>query len=212
MSTSTVFTGGQSATTANAASIDVSSQLSSHNIEGTLVVSVTCTHKNASILAPFRLHVDKAIKCWNRLYPSAKLDPTDQNSVMKVVKTPNNEDKQKSSIISGTTFGSSFVGMVHILNNTTSTKVSDSLASAESSFSASMDWGGFFSNKESKFGVDSKIGSDINNLLRQQNVSSHVTLISMGVIPSIKSNEVAKYVEKFVNFDPKSNIEQVSAV
>ncbi|KAF7876875.1 uncharacterized protein EAF02_008095 [Botrytis sinoallii] len=45
-----------------AAANQISDQVSKHSTSGTLVISVSCTHKNASVLTPFALNVDRAIK------------------------------------------------------------------------------------------------------------------------------------------------------
>ncbi|KAF5667443.1 hypothetical protein FCIRC_9900 [Fusarium circinatum] len=97
-------------------------QLSSHSIEGPLVLSVSCPHKNASIVAPFLLHVDKAMKVWNHLFPV---------------------NKEKFSIISGVTYGSSFVGMVHVLN-TKSSSASESMEATASQMQSTMNVGAWF--------------------------------------------------------------------
>jgi hypothetical protein len=194
-----------------AASRQVSRQVSQHSIEGTLVLSVSCTHKNAAIVAPFVLHLDKAIKVWNHLFPGSKLDPTSRSDMMKWAMNESQEDKEKFSIISGATFGSSFVGMVHILN-TTHTSASESMTAAAASMQASMDVGGWFANKSGKVGVDSKFASDVKNLLSQQNVQSHVTVLSIGVTPSMVASEVSKTVEKFTKFDPEFNMAAVASI
>lgn len=204
---------GPSISTQMSASVttQVSRQLTQHRIEGTLVLSVSCTHKNASILAPFALHVDKAIKIWNSLFPGKKLDPTDRHAMTKIANSPSQEDKEKFSIISGVTFGSSFVGMVHILNST-STSVGETLAAGAVSLQSTMDAGGWFSRNSGRAGVDAKFAADVKNLLSQQNVTSHVTLISMGVIPTMVASEVGKAVEKFAEFDPSKNMAAVAAI
>jgi len=196
---------------ATAASAQVSNQISKHSIEGTLVLSVSCTHKMASVLAPFTLHIDKAIKVWNTLFPSNILDPTDRRQMMKIASSRSQENKQKFSIISGVTFGSSFVGLVHILNKS-ETSASESLISAAESMSASWDVAGWIGKAEGKVGVDKKFADDIKNLLSSQNVTSHVTLLTMGIIPSVKSNEVQLAVKEFTDFDPQKNMAQVMAM
>ena len=201
----------RSMSVANAASRQVSRQVSSHSIEGTLVLSVSCTHKNASIVAPFVMHIDKAIKVWNHLFPGKKLDPTSGSSMMKCAMNESQEDKEKFSIISGTTFGSSFVGMVHVLN-TTNTSASQSLHAAASSMQATMTAGGWFAKASGKVGVDSKFASDVKNLLSQQNITSHVTLLTMGVIPSIVASEVNIAVKEFTKMDPQENMRAVAAM
>ncbi|KAF5700156.1 hypothetical protein FMUND_14461 [Fusarium mundagurra] len=208
---SSVFGTKQSMRIGNAASRQVSRQVSSHSIEGTLVLSVSCTHKNASIVAPFVLHVDKAIKVWNHLFPGSKLDPTSGPSMMKCAMNESQEGKEKFSIISGVTYGSSFVGMVHVLN-TTSSSASESMEAAASQMQSTMNVGAWFAKAEVKVGVDSNFASNVKNLLSQQNIQSHVTVLSMGVIPSMVAHEVSTAVSKFNDFDPKSNMAAVAAM
>lgn len=212
ISTSLSFAGDTgTAKLASSAAAQVSNQVSKHSIEGTLVLSVSCTHKMASVLAPFVLHVDKAIKVWNTLFPKNILDPTDRGQMLKMSLNKSQENKEKYSIISGVTFGSSFVGLVHILNKS-ETSASDSLISAAESMSASWDVSSWIAKSEGKLGVDSKFAADLKNLLSSQNVTSHVTLLTMGIIPSVKSSEVQIAVDKFLEFDPKTNMGQVMAM
>lgn len=103
-----------------AAANRISDQVSKHGISGTRVISVSCTHKNASVLAPFALNVDRAIKVCNHLFKDDKIVPTSTSNMLQLAQQDesNSPDAKKFSIISGTSFGSSFVGMVHILNRT----------------------------------------------------------------------------------------------
>jgi hypothetical protein len=210
-SVSLIFGPNESIKAGTAAATQVSRQVSTHDVQGTLVFSVVCTHKNASVLAPFVLHIDKAIKVWNHLIPSKKLDPTNRAAMMKIAANDSDENKEKFSIISGTTFGSSFVGMVHVLNST-NTSVGETLSSAATSLQETMDTGAWLARESGSMGVDAKFASDVKNLLSQQNVTSHVTLLSMGVIPSIVASDVDKAVQKFTDFDPASNMKQVMAI
>ncbi|KAF5676584.1 hypothetical protein FHETE_2080 [Fusarium heterosporum] len=183
----------------------VNQQLSEHNIEGTVVLSVTCTHKNAEIVAPLILNVDKAIKAWNHFFPESKLDTTSGSSMIKGAIDESLEDKQKFYIISGTTFGSIFVGMVHILN-TTNTSASESMTEAAESLEVSIDMSSWCASKSGKFGVDSKFVSDFKNLFGQQNVQSHVTVLTMGVTPSIMASEVSRTIGSLAKFDPEPHV------
>jgi hypothetical protein len=58
-----------------ATATQVSDQVKKHNISGTLVISVSCTHKNASVLAPFVITVDKGIRVWNNLFNDVESSP-----------------------------------------------------------------------------------------------------------------------------------------
>ena len=106
-------------------------QAENKNLVGTLVLSVSCTHKNVAVLAPLILNVDKGIKVWNSIFEKEEqLDPTKPEAIRSAAKSaaPASKDK-KFSIISGMTYESGFVGMVHELNNT-DTSVSQSLVSS----------------------------------------------------------------------------------
>lgn len=189
VSASTKMVGGPkaSAQMSVAAQQQVSSQVEQHNIVGTLVISVSCTHKTASVLAPLVVNVDKGIKASNRLYPNDKIDALDANAMAKLLEAPEGGDR--FTIISGMTYGSSFVGMVHLLN-TSDSKASEVAKSAASSIQAQMQLGTLFSAYSGGFGVDASVGSDVKKLLSTQKIDAHVTLISMGVIPSMVANDV----------------------
>jgi hypothetical protein len=196
----------------NAAQKQVSSQAKKHNLSGTLVLSVSCTHKNASVLAPFVLDVDKAINTWNHIFPGEAFDPTNRQQMMQIARAKQDPGTaSKYSILSGMTFGSSFVGMVHVLNSTDS-KISETMTSAASSLQAQMDAGAWFENASGGFGVNSSMAADVKNLLSSQNVTTHVTLISMGVIPSMVAGEVKLGVQTFAKFDPKSSMEAIASL
>jgi hypothetical protein len=69
VSSTTSFLGeGFSAAASTAVASQVSQQLQNHDVAGTLVMSVGCTHKDAVLLAPFILDVDKAVRAWNSVY------------------------------------------------------------------------------------------------------------------------------------------------
>lgn len=198
-----------------AAQQQVSRQVEEHEIAGTLVISVSCTHKNAAVLAPFVLNVDKAIRTWNHLFPDQKdkLNPTSRKAMAAVALADDTEGAKKFSILSGTTFGSSFVGMVHVLN-TKATNVSQTLTleNTAARLQAQMDAGAWFQENSGGFGVNATFGNEVKSLLSSQNISSHITLISMGVIPSIVANNVQLGVKQFAEFDPKSSMEAISSI
>jgi len=178
----------------------MNSQHSRHSISGTLVVSVTCTHKNALLLAPFILDVDKAIRVWNRVYPDDMIK-TDSVTNMTATAVESGTGLEKSlTVLSGATYGSCFVGMVHVLN-TKDTQSSEVMFSVASSLQGQFSVGGWFATESGGFGVDSSFSNDAKNLLSSQNITSHCTLVTMGSIPSIKSNQVQMGVKGFADDD-----------
>lgn len=178
----------------------VDKQRQLHKISGTLVLTATCTHKEAQVLAPLCLDVDKAIRVWNQLFPGDKIR-TDEDGMRQIVEHEGSPQEKGFNIISGATLGSSFVGMVHVLNvDKTSSSQDDE--SSERNAQATLALGAAVASIKGGFGVDKSFAKDVKNLLSTQNINSHVTLITAGYIPTIKANEVAIGVKQFANFDP----------
>lgn len=189
-----------SAQASASAQSQVSSQLQRHTIEGTLVISITCTHKDAAVFAPFIIDVDKGIRSWNKIHTDDMIKTDSITNIMEIAKESNTKDEKSITLLSGATYGSSFIGMVHILN-TTSTTSSEKMYSLASSMQAQFEVGGWFAKSSGGFGVDGSFSQDIKNLLSSQNINSHCTLTTMGSIPSIKSNEITIGVKAFADDD-----------
>ncbi|KAH6655340.1 hypothetical protein BKA67DRAFT_560390 [Truncatella angustata] len=199
-----------------AAATQVSDQVKKHNISGTLVISVSCTHKNASVLAPFVINVDKGIKVWNHLFKEDKIIPTNTANMLGIAKEEaEGKDDKRFSIISGMTFGSSFVGMVHILNSS-NTSVSEKMNTVVETFQTQakgqLEILAAYANLSGGFGVNESMANSVKSLLSSQDINCHATLICMGVIPSIVASEVQIGVDKFANFDPKSSLEALATI
>lgn len=202
-----------SAQAASQAQSQVSSQRENHDVVGTLVMSVACTHKNASVFAPFIIDVDKAIRVWNMTYPKDKLETTAASMSRTAAAEQASDDSETNSLylLSGASYGSSFVGMVHVLN-TAETQSSQTMMSIASQAQASFEISGWIANASGNIGVDSSFSQDIKNLFSQHRINSHVSLVVMGVIPSIKSNELQTGVQKFADFDGAQMMEKLSTL
>lgn len=187
----------------------VNSQHSRHSIAGTLVVSINCTHKNALLLSPLIFNTDKAVRCWNALYPDDSIKVEDQAQLLKDMQKQGSEDDKKFNLLSGATYGSCFVGMVHVLN-TTDTSSSERMYSVAESLQDQFTVGGWFCEASGSFGVNSSFSNDAKNLLSSQKISSHCTITCMGLIPSIKSNAVKIGVEGFTNFDGAKSMKMLA--
>jgi hypothetical protein len=214
VSASTSFLGfSRSFEASNAAQHQASSQYSNHNVAGTLVITAGCTHKDAVLLAPFVIDPDKAIRVWNAVFPNDVISTDNPTqlvaSVIKAAVDPKTEKALK--LISGATYGSSFVGMVHVLRTET-TQSSQAMYSVAESLQATMKAGGWFADVEGGFGVAESFANDVKRLLSLQQISSHCSVITMGSIPSIKSNMVKIGVKEFANFDPKSMMDQLATL
>ncbi len=185
------------------------SQLANHDIQGTLVITANCTHKIVDVFAPFVLDPEKGIRAWNTFNPTKKIDVFKPASLMSAIQG-DEATKAGMKILSGATYGSSFVGMVHILNDTNtsqSSKSSDFGAKLSSSIEENL----IFSNMSGKFGLSTEFASTVNNLLSTSNLQSHASLITMGIIPSIASNKVKTAVQT-LDPDPQKVMAQLAAI
>ena len=185
-------------------------QTSKSNYEGTLVVTANCTHKQADVFAPFIVDVDKGIHAWNAYNSSDPINMDDRKSVTDIANKASTATDAKMYLLSGATYGSSFVGMVHIFNqqDTTSSQSSNALAT---SLRAQMDLGGWFAKESGQLGVDASFSNAVKNLLSTSNLSTHCSVITMGLIPTIKSNTVTTVVKKLMG-DPQTHMEQLAAI
>ena len=113
-------------------------------------------------------------------------------------------------LLSGATYGSSFVGFVHILQDEESNS-SQSASSLASSLSTSISENLFLSNSSGKFGLDSSFANNVKSLLSTSNLQSHASVITMGLIPSIVSNTIETSVQN-LKPDPKDVMNQLSAI
>ena len=179
---------------------------SAHNIVGTLVITAACTHKMATELAPFILDPEKAIDAWNQTYPS-DIIPSDPTAMAALI---NVENKNKLHILSGKTIGSSFVGLVHFEQHENTNSTQNSNASTKAA-NASFEYGGWFADYEGKFGITKDVSDNVKKMFSTTNVTSHCSLITMGLIPSIKSNLIKTTVNT-LKPDAKEVMSQLSAI
>lgn len=196
---------------AHAVQSQVNTQIEDHEIAGTLVISITCTHRNAQVFAPLILDIDKAVRAWNTLFPGDMIKTNDPVGTLITQANAQTRAERKMHIISGATFGSSFVGMVHILNST-NTVSHQQMQSIASNLQSTFDVGGWFAAATGGFGVESSFSESAKALLSTQNIQSHCSLVTMGIIPSIKSNQVMLGVKQLADFDPATEMERLAAL
>ena len=194
-----------------AAASQVNSQYSRHNIAGTLVIAVSCTHKDAVLLAPCVLNVDKAIRVWNAMYKDDMLKTDDPANMIATIANGSTENEKTMSIVSGATYGSCFVGMVHILN-TSKTVSSEKMNSMANKIQTQLKYKGSLINAMGGFGASNRFADDIKNLLSTQEVSTHCNITTRGSIPSIKANNVKMAAKEFTVFDGQSAMEKLAAL
>ena len=202
-----LFNGDFSSSVANSVSNIVIKQQQKTGYQGTLVITATCTHKMADVFAPLIIDVDKAIPIWNAYHAKEKnlqINVDDRESILNGV-TNSESNETEMLLLSGATYGSSFVGMVHIfdLQTTTVFELSGALSnqdkeaySAQDQVSALGQLASWFANESGNFGMDNQMANTLRNLLSIANLSSHCSLITMGIIPSIQSHNAITVVKQ----------------
>lgn len=201
----------RSAEATTAVNTQISKQRQHHEIQGTLIITATCTHKDAVLLAPLFLDVDKAIRVWNTVFPKEMIKTNDPKSMATIAAAQQTPKESQLQILSGATYGSSFIGMVHILRSEDTT-ANQTMVSAASSLQAQLEAGSWFAHMEGGFGINSSFANDAKKMLSTQQISSHVSLVTVGAIPSIKSNEVQLGVKQFAKFDPAEMMGQLATL
>ncbi|MEG0517763.1 MAG: hypothetical protein RR555_02690 [Bacteroidales bacterium] len=178
----------------NAVAEQVGNQIKSKNLCGTLIITANCTHRNINIFNPLVIDPDKAVNAWNHQYGDD--DCIDKENIPD---TPS-QSNHALHIITGAVYGSSFVGMVHILKSDISeTGDFDSL---KEQLEQKLRIGGWLQNATGSFGVNPEVLQQVKAFLSTQSLSTHISIVAMGVIPTIKANEVQYVVKELSAVDP----------
>ena len=194
-----------------AAASQVNSQYSRHDIAGTLVIAVSCTHKDAALLAPCIIDVDKAIRVWNAMYRDDMLKIDSPASIISTAAQAQTENEKVMTLVSGACYGSCFVGMVHVLNNT-HTRSLERMRSIADSIQSQCKMKAWHADLAGGFGLNKQFAEDVKSLFSTQDILSHCTITTRGSIPSIRSNQVRMAVQQFAEFDGKAAMENVAAL
>mmetsp|Transcript_12090 Transcript_12090/g.18649 ORF Transcript_12090/g.18649 Transcript_12090/m.18649 type:complete len:505 (+) Transcript_12090:127-1641(+) len=169
------------------------SAMSRHDIEGTIVITASCTHQQADIMTPTVLNPKKALKAWNATFPKDKLK-TDPSAMFDAATAPSVSDENVIHLLSGCTKGSSFVGYVHIhqIEQTESSQEAESLASSiETSVKASMG----IAAMSGSYGLDASTSNNAKSLLSTSQVENQCSFVVMGCIPTIECDKITTTVE-----------------
>jgi len=212
------FTGYRSPKTANdmsnAARNFVLNQTQNHDIAGTIVISASCTHRIAQVLDPFILDPKKAVASWNAMYPLDKLRTNPKSVFHAALVSAEDQDDESADnilhILSGATFGSSFVGMIHMLrsNNMSTGQSAESTAAAMKKMMTSHL---SVSEQSGDFGITSDFAEMMKALMSQSSYSSHCNIVTEGIIPSITSSTMKTSVAS-LKPNPKEIMSQLSAI
>jgi hypothetical protein len=199
--------GSQAAFSANSA---VNRNLNSNTLQGTVVVCINCTHKNARVFSPIVLDVESAIENWVK-FSKQPWGAQSPDLMQKLALEPVNPEDEENGmpILVGESYGSSFVGFVHLQKDESTSSFQMSESSAESA-SETIESGLFI---EESFGTSfsAQNADSYKDLLSQSSLQSHCSVITMGIIPTIKSNDVATTVKQLMG-SPQDHMNQLAAM
>mmetsp|Transcript_31007 Transcript_31007/g.47288 ORF Transcript_31007/g.47288 Transcript_31007/m.47288 type:complete len:515 (+) Transcript_31007:116-1660(+) len=192
-------------------------QSSKADLEGTIVITANCTHKQADIIDPFYLNPKKAVAAWNAMNPGDMLQ-TDPQSMLAAALAPEGgeggaEGKAKGKplqIISGCTRGSSFSGYVHLFKSehSSSTQSSDSIAKSAQRASETA----LFFIEVGSYGGDAKtISNAAKSLLSTSQVTNSCSFHVEGLIPTIETGVLSTVVQQ-MKPDPAATSANLQAI
>ncbi|HEX8563517.1 MAG TPA: hypothetical protein VF676_11110 [Flavobacterium sp.] len=184
-STSSLGAGAEKA--AAAASSQINMQLQNHSIAGTLIITATCTHSNVKMFTPLVIDPDKAIAAWN----AASSNPIDTDKLkLNPDSTGDTDEAEVLQLLSGAAYGSSFIGMVHILNSDSGNSNTDPSDGFQEMLEEKLKQGSWIKGASGDFGVDASFINEVKQLLNNQSISSHVSVIVLGAVPTIASGKL----------------------
>lgn len=158
-----------------------------HEVEGTLVFAASCTHRYVCRFAPLVLDPDKAARAWNFLYPDDPIDLTGDGKTEPSADRDGKTDEHALNIISGAAFGSSFVGMAHILQQEASA-VAEDLEALVKKLQPALDLAAEVEEKTGEERAASPVLATAKAMLERSKRDSHCSFVCMGVIPNIASS------------------------
>ena len=164
----------------------VNDQVQNHSLSGTLIIVANCTHRDIKVMEPLVIDPDKAILAWNSMFHGDKITP-DSLMATEPVDIPD-DTAGALSLITGAGYGSSFIGMVHILNTDTNKTMDYDKLKPELDEKVKM--GNWLSGALGSFGMGEEGKNELKAILSMQSVSCHISLVTMGAVPSVKANEL----------------------
>eukprot|EP00548_Thalassiothrix_antarctica_P015567 CAMPEP_0194171380 /NCGR_PEP_ID=MMETSP0154-20130528/5965_1 /TAXON_ID=1049557 /ORGANISM="Thalassiothrix antarctica, Strain L6-D1" /LENGTH=495 /DNA_ID=CAMNT_0038883657 /DNA_START=92 /DNA_END=1579 /DNA_ORIENTATION=- len=184
-------------------------QTNNHNLEGTIIITADCLHKQAVVMDPFIIDPVKSVAAWNLMYPDDPIE-TDPKSIYESALAKTTDSSNTMHVLSGMTKGSSFVGMVHLLKQE-STKSAQTGASMATEMRQEMSKYLVMSEQSGSFGPAEQVSESMKALVSDSGVRNHCTIHTEGVIPNITSSSMMTSVAN-LKPSPKEIMEQLSAI
>lgn len=168
----------------------VSKQVKEHKIEGTMVIVANCTHKKANFLTG-PLDAQRTLDAWNSLYPDDYLQANPASMAKAALATSSGENAIQ--VLSGATYGSTFVGLVHILEKESSADPKGSGGeipeNVKNAIKNKVNQELMIQDMTGKFGVSDDFAESVKDITSSASINAHCSLICQGCIPDIQVHE-----------------------
>lgn len=161
----------------------VASQVQQHSLGGTLVISLTCLHKQAMQLAPLILDVEQGISAFNACFPENRIKTDAPGSLHELIRKADPFSDKALTLVSGATLGSCFIGLVHLLDRSDAQR-DDTLHSIAASLQHQFTAGGFHGSAAG-FGVPEAFAQDATALLTAQHIACQCSVTTLGATPAL---------------------------
>lgn len=189
-------TGDGDGQVAKTVSAQVANQNRNHRLCGTLIIVARCTHRNVGVFSPLVIDPDKAVRAWNRTHDRSKRI---ESPAWEMPGRDDGEEEEGLTLITGAVYASSFVGMVHILQ--AETEQTDDFDKLKDRLEQKLRVGGWLSNVSGGVGIDPAVLEEVKGFLSSQSVSTHISVVTMGVAPPIKSHTLRMGVRELAEVD-----------
>ena len=194
----------QAAKLANQAGALVAQQQDCHDLVGTLVITANATHRSVAMLQPVQLDLRKAIDAWNASFATAalRLNPADPAGMFKIASQTRGDAIDKSlTLLTGVTYGSSFVGMIHLVRS----KMSPSgLSDAEiGAMVERLRVGTVINGESGGLGTEKSVLDEVRQMISDQGFTAHVSILVNGALTTPSAKHVEKLVDKTVRVPPR---------
>lgn len=214
-SVSTIFGAAVASKAKASAEAHMNSQVENNDLLGTVCIYVSATHKKAKLFSPTKYDPIKLVRAWNMINAGgagggsdggsggggARINLPKDTDKLYTEWVQGKESKERLNLLSGVTYGSSFIGFIHFVqkSQTTSFEEATSQASAAQTEATRTN---FIASITGGWGMDEASANDVKSLMSSNLITSHVGLITMGLIPSLASQGVETALKKFTQFSP----------
>lgn len=173
------------------ATLQLNNYLHCSDYTGSLVITASCTHKHIHFFEKITYDPYEAADVWNRLHTGA------EQITFPVVSVPAEDVGEPLTVIRGAAYGSGFVGMIHFFRSGSGNF--DEHTFPIEQIREKLRLGSWLSAMSGELGVDKHILDDVRSLLVSNEIRSHISIVTDGVIPEIKSGEVRATLPDLTN-------------